>query len=150
VENCEAPQLKAALKHCVRYGVKEKIAFIALILFLSSCAVSQGTDSPVITPSTPDYVSYLRMVQKKVQSNWKFPSGVSGIQVVTLRFVLDIDGKLVSVEVVNSTDARLNGPAMEAMNLASPFPPIPENLKKLAGEPMVVKFSVSTRPRESP
>ena len=40
--------------------------------------------------------------------------------------------------------------AMEAMNLATPFPPIPENLKKLAGEPMVIKFSVSNGPGESP
>ena len=71
------------------------------------------------------------MVQKKIQSNWKFPSGLSGIQTVRLRVVLDIDGKLVSVDVVNSTDARLNGPALDAVTHASPFPPIPEDIENL-------------------
>jgi len=39
---------------------------------------------------------------------------------------------------------------MEAMNRGSPFPPIPEALKELAGKPMTIKFRVSTKPRESP
>jgi len=90
------------------------------------------------------------MVQKKIQSNWKFPSGLSGIQTVRLRVVLDIDGKLVSVDVVNSTDARLNGPALDAVTHASPFPPIPEDIRKLAGEPMLITFTVTTKSRESP
>ncbi len=64
---------------------------------------------------------------------------------MTLRFVLDIDGRLVSVEVVNSTDPRLDGPAIEAMNRAAPFSPIPETLKELAGEPMTVKFNVDVK-----
>lgn len=146
----EASQLKGELKLGVSSGVKQKIALITLSLLVSSCTVSQETNSPAISLSTPDYDSYLNMVRKKVLSNWKFPSGVSGPQAVTLRFVLDIDGKLMSVEVANTTDARLSGSAIEAMNRASPFPRIPENLKKLAGEPMAMKFSVSTQRKESP
>jgi TonB family protein len=103
---------------------------------------------PVATPSTPDpdLVSYLKMIQKKVHSIWKYPTGVLATQAVTLRFVLDIDGKLVSAEVVDSTDARLNSSAMEAMNRALPFPPIPDNLKRLVGKPLVIKFTVSSKP----
>lgn len=129
------------------------MAVIALSLFLSSCTVSQETDSPVATPSTPDYVSYLKMIQEKVRSTWKFPAGVSGTHAVTLRFVLDTEGKLVSTEIVNYTDARLNKSAMEAMNRASPFPRIPKDLKRLAGEPMVIKIaaaSAATAPALTP
>lgn len=129
---------------------KTKTAVIALSLFFHSYAVSQGTDAPVATPSTPDYGSYLKVIKEKVESTWKYPTGVTGTQEVTLRLVLDIDGKLVSAEVVNSTDERLSKSAVEAINRASPFPSIPENLKRLANEPMVFKFTISNKPKESP
>jgi len=87
------------------------------------------------------------MVQGKVQSTWKYPTGVVGSHVVTLLFVLDVDGKLVNAEVINATDERLSQSALDAINRASPFPPIPENLKKLAGEPLVMKFAVSIKPK---
>jgi TonB family protein len=127
-----------------------EMTVLALSLFFSSCAASQETASPAATPITPDYVSYLKMIQKKVHSTWKYPTGISGTHTVTLRFVLDIDGKLVSAEVVESTDARLNSSAIEAINRASPFSRIPEDLKRLAGEPMVMKFTVIMTRRETP
>ena len=112
--------------------------------------VPQETDSPVAKPVMPNLVSYLNVIKAKVQSTWKYPTGVSGTQALTLKFVLDIDGKLVSAEVVDSTDARLNGSAMEAVNRASPFPPIPEDLKAgLAGQPLLMKFTVDIMPRKA-
>ena len=138
------------MRMCVS-PVKDKIAFITLFFFFSSCAVSKETDSLVTTPSPPDYAGYIRMVQKKVQSHWKFPSGLSGTQTVTVRVVLDVSGKLVNAEVVSSTDARLDAPALDAVNRASPFPPITEDVKKLAGEPgLILKFTVVTKSREVP
>ena len=125
---------------------KTKTAVIALCLFFHSYAVSQETAVPVTKPSTPDYSLYLKVIKERVASTWKYPRGVIGTQEVTLRFVLDIDGKLVSAEVVDSTDARLNSSAMEAMNRASPFPPIPDNLKRLVGMPLIMKFTVSSKP----
>jgi len=122
-------------------GVKRKTAFIAF-LFFSSCTASQESAS---TASTVN--EYLKMVQGKVQSTWKYPTGVVGSHVVTLLFVLDVDGKLVNAEVINATDERLSQSALDAINRASPFPPIPENLKKLAGEPLVMKFAVSIKPK---
>ena len=62
---------------------------------------------------------------------------------MTVRVVLDIDGKLVNAEVIDATDDRLSKPALEAINRASPFPPIPNKLKRVAGEPLVIKFTVS-------
>ena len=135
------------MKVFTRSQVKETICFVSLFAIFSSCAVSKETDSLVMTPSPPDYASYLRMVQKKVQSNWKFPSELSGTQAVRVRVVLDISGKLINAKVVDSTDARLDAPALDAVNRASPFPPLPENLKMLAGEPLVINFTVSTKPK---
>jgi len=117
-------------------------------LFFSGCAAGQETATPNVNPSTPDYVSYLNTLKKKVVSTWKYPPGISGIQTVKLRFVVDNDGKLVSAEVVDSTDARLSTSALEAMNRASPFLPVPEEPKKLAGEPMMISFTVSPKPHE--
>ena len=48
---------------------------------------------------------------------------------------------------VDSSDSRLNASAVEAMKRASPFPPIPENLKELANEPLIIRFTVSIRVR---
>jgi len=89
------------------------------------------------------------VVQEKVRSTWKYPTGVLGSQAVTIRFVLDIDGKLVNAEVTNSTDERLSKSAIEAINRASPFLSIPESLKRLAGEPMVIKFAIGSKPIRS-
>jgi len=44
---------------------------------------------------------------------------------------------------VESTDARLNASAVEAMKRAAPFPPIPETLKDLANTPLRMQFTVS-------
>ena len=72
---------------------------------------------------------------------------VAGIQKVAVRFTLDRGGKLIQAEVVDSSDSRLNASAVEAMKRASPFPPIPENLKELANEPLIIRFTVSIRVR---
>ena len=112
--------------------------------------VPQETDSPVATPIKPNYAAYLKVIKAKVESMWKYPTGVSGTQTLALRFVLDSDGKLVSAEVVDSTDARLNGSVIEAINRAVPFPPIPEDLKEgLAGQPLIMRFSVISKPRRA-
>lgn len=143
---CEALRPYETMKFCAA-GVKQNLAFIVLVLFLLSCAASQDTESTTITVNAADYGSYLKMVEKKVRSTWKYPTGVFGSQTVTLRFLLDIEGKLVNAEVTDSTDDRLSKSALEAIKRASPFPSIPENLKRLAGEPLVIKFAVSTKPK---
>lgn len=125
--------------------VREKIAIVSLlVLFFPSYVVSQETDSTDVGLNWANYVSYIQIIQKKVQSTWKYPPGIMSGN-VALRFVLDIDGNLMSVQVLNSSDVRLSDLAIEAMNRASPFPPIPDNLKRLAGEPLVIKFTVKQK-----
>lgn len=94
-----------------------------------------------------DYNQYLKLIEKRVFSVWRYPDGVTGVQKVSVRFALDRAGKLSLVEVLDSTDPRINGSALEAMKKASPFPPIPESLKDLAGESLIIRFTVDIRVR---
>ncbi len=94
-----------------------------------------------------DFNQYLKLIEKRVNSVWRYPEDVSGVQKVTVRFALDRAGKLTQADVLESTDSRLNSSALEAMKKASPFPPMPESLKELAGEPLIIRFTVSIRVR---
>jgi TonB family protein len=89
-------------------------------------AANRGTP-PVL--SSPDFAPYLEMIKKRVQSVWKYPEGMTGSHRINVIFILDRAGKLVRAEVADSTDPRLNNSALQAMRIASPFPPIPESLR---------------------
>jgi TonB family protein len=94
-----------------------------------------------------DYNQYLQQLKRRVESVWKYPDDVTGVQKVAVRFILDRAGKLTLAEVLDSSDSRLNTSAVEAIRRASPFPPIPESLKDLANEPMIIRFEVAIRVR---
>ncbi len=94
-----------------------------------------------------DYSHYLNQLKKRVESVWRYPDNVTGVQKVAIRFALDRAGKLTLSEVLESSDARLNASALDAIKRASPFPAIPENLKDLANEPMIIRFEVAIRVR---
>ena len=106
-----------------------------------------GSPSGLRGTLSADYNQYLKLVEKRVFSVWKYPDGVAGVQKVSVRFTLDRAGKLNQVEVLESTDPRINSSALEAMKKASPFPPIPEGLKDLAGESLIIRFTVDIRVR---
>ncbi|HEU5463762.1 MAG TPA: energy transducer TonB [Candidatus Binatia bacterium] len=93
--------------------------------------------------SSADYNAYLSQLKKRVESVWKYPEGVNGVQKVAILFTLDRAGRLVQSEVLESTDARLNASAVEAMKRAAPFAPIPETLKDLANTPLRMQFTVT-------
>src|ERR1043166_6984914 len=93
--------------------------------------------------SSADYNQYLSQLKKRVESVWKYPDGVNGVQKVAILFTLDKAGRLMRSEVLESTDARLNASAVEAMKRAAPFPPIPETLKDLANTPLRMQFTVT-------
>jgi TonB family protein len=92
--------------------------------------------------ASPDFAPYLEMIKKRVQAVWKYPEGISGAHQVNVIFVLDRAGKVVRAEVAGSTDPRLASGAIQAMRTASPFPPIPDSLKELAGWPLRIRFNV--------
>ena len=90
-----------------------------------------------------DFNNYFNQLKRRVESVWKFPDGVSGLQKVGVVFTLDRSGRLIKADVLESSDARLNAGAIEAMKKASPFPPIPDSLKDLANEPLRMQFTVT-------
>ena len=92
--------------------------------------------------SNADFGPYLEMIRKRVQSVWKYPAGISGSHQVNIVFVIDRSGNLAQARVVDSTSRSLNDSALQAMKLASPFPPIPDGLKELAGTPVRVRFHI--------
>ena len=107
-----------------------------------------GSSSGLRGASNLDFNRYLEQLERRVKSVWKYPEEVAGVQEVAVRFSLDRAGKLLQAQVLDSSDARLNSSAVEAMKRASPFPPIPESLaKELANEPLIVRFKVSIRVR---
>ena len=108
---------------------------------------SGGGSNTGLRGATSDYNEYLKQIEKRVRSVWKYPDEVTGAHKVTVRFTLDRAGKLTQAEVLESSDQRLNTSAVEAMKRASPFPAIPESLKDLANEPMIMRFAVSIRVR---
>ncbi len=107
--------------------------------------IGGGSSSGLRGTLSGDYGQYLKLIEKRVFSVWKYPDGASGVQKVSVRFTLDRAGKLSQVEVLDSTDPRINSSALEAMKKASPFPPIPESLKELAGESLIIRFTVDIR-----
>ena len=97
--------------------------------------------------SNADFNNYLNQLKRRVESVWRYPDHVTGVQKVAIRFALDRAGKLTLSEVLESSDSRLNTSALEAIRQASPFPAIPESLKDLANEPMIIRFEVAIRVR---
>jgi TonB family protein len=106
-----------------------------------------GSNTGLKGIANPDYNHYLQQLKRRVESVWKYPDDVTGVQKVAVRFILDRAGKLTLAEVLDSSDSRLNTSAVEAIKRASPFPPIPESLKDLANEPMIIRFEVAIRVR---
>lgn len=92
--------------------------------------------------SSPDFGPYLEMIKRRVQSLWKYPEAISGTHQVNVLFVIDRGGKVARVEILDSSDPRINSSALQAMRQASPFPPIPESLKDLAGWPLRMRFTI--------
>ncbi len=85
--------------------------------------------------------SYLGGVKMRIKSAWEYPEGISGSHEVNLIFVLNREGRLVRVQGVESTNSKLESNLIVAMKKASPFPPLPEGLRYLAGEEIRFKFT---------
>jgi TonB family protein len=113
----------------------------------SGAGTGGGSSTGLKGIANSDYNQYLQQLKKRVESVWKYPDDVTGVQKVAVRFILDRAGKLTLAEVLDSSDSRLNTSAVEAIKRASPFPPIPETLKDLANEPMIIRFEVAIRVR---
>ncbi|MFQ5852136.1 MAG: TonB family protein [Candidatus Binatia bacterium] len=136
----QAPQLKVETAPLADVGKVSKDELKVPEGLLRGGAFSPSEARPSAF-SHPDFGPYLDVIVKRVRSVWKYPEG-SGTHVVRLRFVLDRGGRLARVEVLDSANSKLDSSAIDAMKRASPFPPIPESLKDLAGQDLGITFKI--------
>jgi TonB family protein len=104
-----------------------------------------GASVELIDTSDPDFTEYFELIKRRVYAAWRYPEKVRGVHKVSLRFSLDRVGGARGIQVVRSSNAELNASAAEAMDRASPFPPIPEKFRALVGQPLTLIFTVTIR-----
>jgi TonB family protein len=84
---------------------------------------------------------YLAVVKSRTLERWVLPPGVDAGRRVTLRFRLDVAGSASNVAVDRADDNSLGASAVDALRSASPFPPMPEEVRCLSQVPIVGTFS---------
>jgi protein TonB len=93
----------------------------------------EGEPIPLDTPE-PKYQDYFKKIREKIQANWIYPreAGDRGLQgELLLEFHIAKDGRLEFLELRNSSGAEiLDRFAMNAVRLAQPFPPVPDDIAK--------------------
>lgn len=103
-------------------------------------SLMESVSMPII-PDNPvdmsDYVTsndYFEMVRLRIESHKRYPNAAKRRQIegrVTVRFVIEPDGRISSLKIVKSTRHRaLDQAALSAVKKASPFPKPPKNLFK--------------------
>lgn len=102
-------------------------------------------DNTPISLDTKDYkyIDYFATIKRQIQIVWTYPpeaikKGISGR--LDILFTINRDGKLQDIQLVSSSGYKmLDEEAITAINVASPFQPIPEHIK---GEklPILGKF----------
>jgi TonB family protein len=95
----------------------------------------EGEPIPLDTPE-PKYQDYFNKIREKIRANWIYPreAGDRGIQgELLIEFHIAKDGRLESLMLRNSSGAEiLDRFAMNAVRLAQPFPPVPDDIAKRA------------------
>lgn len=89
----------------------------------------------------PAVQSYLDRVRDRTYERWVLPPGVDAGRKVTLRFQLDVAGSASRVSIVSAEDNALGASAVDALRAAAPFPPMPEEVRCLAGQRIKGTFS---------
>jgi TonB family protein len=89
----------------------------------------------------PAVKSYLDEVRRRTYERWVLPPGVDAGRKVTLRFHIDVAGSPSKVAIVSAEDNSLGASAVDALRAAAPFPPMPEEVRCLAGQRIKGTFS---------
>jgi TonB family protein len=108
---------------------------------------SGGTGTSVMSQTAsecldrPEVRHYLDQVQKRTLDRWILPPGIQADNRVTLRFQLDVAGSAIAVSLVRASNNALGASAIDALNAAAPFPPLPNRVRCLARVPITATFS---------
>jgi TonB family protein len=93
----------------------------------------EGEPVPLDTPD-PKYQDYFKILRERIQSKWTYPReagdrGIGGS--LLIEFHIAKDGRLAYLELRRSSGVEvLDEYAVNAIKLAQPFPPVPDNLAK--------------------
>jgi protein TonB len=95
----------------------------------------EGAPIPLDTPE-PRYQDYFNKIRQQIKSHWTYPreAGDRGIQGdLQIEFHIAKDGRLAFIELRRSSGVEiLDTAAMNAVRLAQPFPPVPDDIAKQA------------------
>ncbi|CAG0998225.1 hypothetical protein MYXO_02832 [Myxococcaceae bacterium] len=98
-----------------------------------------GGGGPGCTESA-EAKAYLEEVRQRMLARWTLPDGIAGDQTVRIRFKLDAAGSVVAADVLGGGDPRLNASAVDALRSASPFPPMSDRVRCMAGQALVGSY----------
>ena len=93
----------------------------------------EGEPIPLDSPD-PKYQDYFKILRERIQSKWTYPReagdrGIGGS--LLIEFHIAKDGRLAYLEIRRSSGLEvLDEYAVNAIKLAQPFPPVPDNLAK--------------------
>jgi TonB family protein len=100
----------------------------------SPLAVADQPDSISLSTKDPKYQEYFIQVRQQITSKWIYPQDASSKGVVgevTVDFGIGKSGELKYIERKSgSGEAILDDSVMRAIQLASPFPPVPDSVSK--------------------
>jgi outer membrane biosynthesis protein TonB len=89
----------------------------------------------------PEVKAYLAQLKDRTLARWTSPLDVpDGELTATLRWKLDVGGSVSQASLLNAADPRLGSSVVDALRSASPFAPMSERVRCLAGEPIVGTF----------
>ncbi len=88
----------------------------------------------------PAVQAYITQIRNRTFERWRLPPGTRDSK-VTLRFRLDAAGSASGVELIRAEDNSLGASAVDAMRAASPFPPMPEDVRCLAQRSIIATFT---------
>jgi len=84
-----------------------------------------------------DVERYLIQLDQAVHQAWKLPADFNEDAYVQVRFVLTLEGTVSDSCISRSSNSQLAKSTLEALDAASPFPPIPHLARCIAGKEIV-------------
>jgi hypothetical protein len=92
----------------------------------------------------PEVDAYVELVRQRTYSRWATMGAPVGKFLVKLRFALDVGGSARDVQFLASDDARVGAMAADALRSASPFPPMTDPVRCLAGRSITATFRLES------
>jgi len=132
-----APDVKqwVKIREVLSNGIRER----ELISFKLKSSAHLREVRPGFIPletTEPKYQEYFNTIRERIKANWIYPSeaGSWGIEGdLNIEFVITKDGHLQFIELRRSSGRLiLDHAALNAVKLAQPFPPVPDDLAKQA------------------